>query len=108
MTSHCKELDAWIDEMPPGPSTFHIGGEVTVANPGVQAVLTKRQPQGINPAILLMELNLVQKPGTWMQNITCASVTFSEQIPAGMPRYTTVEISSKDGPIKIENVRVTS
>ena len=53
---------AWINTMPPKPDDFHIIGEVFVGNPGVEALLTPKQPQGINPRIFLLDLHLIQKP----------------------------------------------
>ncbi|MFT7515984.1 MAG: hypothetical protein ACI9QL_005220, partial [Candidatus Omnitrophota bacterium] len=51
---------AWLNTMPPNPDDFHVKGEVQVANPGVDAILRKREPQGVNPAILLLDQHLVQ------------------------------------------------
>jgi len=45
---------AWLDTMPPKPDAFHVNGEVQVGNPGIYALLLKKEPQGINPAIVLL------------------------------------------------------
>ena len=58
---------AWINNFPGGPPSFHVRGEVWVGNPGVEALLFTKYPQGINKDILLLELVLVQKPGVWTQ-----------------------------------------
>jgi hypothetical protein len=36
-----------------------------VPNPGVEPLLTPKEPQGFNPEILLLDLFLLQKPGFW-------------------------------------------
>lgn len=66
----CKDLKtqdwyAWLNLMPPSPDDFHVVGEVYVPNPGVDPLLTYKNPQGINPDILLLDLHLIQKPGIW-------------------------------------------
>ena len=68
----CKGVEtrdwyAWNNLMPPKPDDFHVVGEVLVGNPGIQAVLTPKEPQGINPDILLLEMFLIQQPGIWPQ-----------------------------------------
>jgi hypothetical protein len=71
----CKEAPtrdwyAWNNLMPPKPDDFHVVGEVQVCNPGIMAMLCPKEPQGINPDMLLMDLILVQQPGVWPQLIT--------------------------------------
>lgn len=68
---------AWNDLMPPRPDEVHVIGEVLVANPGVDPELTYRIPQGINPAVLLLDLRLVQKAGIWPQVLTWKPVRYS-------------------------------
>jgi hypothetical protein len=62
-----RDWYAWNDRMPPRPDKFHITGEVLVPNPGVKVLLLPREPQGINPKYLLLDLLLVQQPGVWPQ-----------------------------------------
>ena len=35
-----------------------------------------REPQGINPAILMLDLHLVQKPGMWPQVLAVAHARY--------------------------------
>ena len=58
-----RDWYAWINRMPPKPDGLHVIGEVFANNAGVQAELRVREPQGINPDILLLDLHLVQRPG---------------------------------------------
>jgi hypothetical protein len=80
--------------MPPKPDDFHVSGDVLVGNPGVQPILTMREPQGINPAILILDLNLVQQPGMWLQVVACASARFDRVMPPNATNYQSVEIFS--------------
>jgi len=69
---------AWINKMPPPPDALHVRGQVTVPNPGVDVFLYRKEPQGINPAILLLDLVLVQWPGIWPQIIVTKPATYEE------------------------------
>lgn len=90
---------AWIDKMPPPPDQFHVVGEVEVANPGVEALLQVRNPQGINPAILLLDLHLVQNPGMWPQVITWVQARYDKVLAPGSTCYTDVEIFYQNDPV---------
>ena len=80
---------AWLDTMPPRPDGFHVTGDVEVPNPGVDVELFMRVPQGINPAILQLELSATQRPGIWPQVITTKQARF-DRVPAGLA-YTSVD-----------------
>lgn len=67
---------AWNNKMPPKPDDFHIVGDVEVPNPGVDVELIPATPQGFNPAILLMNLILTQRPGIWPALITTKQVRY--------------------------------
>ena len=69
---------AWINKMPPPPDTLYVRGEVEVSNPGVEVALYKRQPQGINPAIILLDLFLIQRPGIWPAMVTLKTAAYEE------------------------------
>jgi hypothetical protein len=92
MTTKCRNWHAWLNTMPPKPDDFHVSGDVLVGNPGVTPVLTMREPQGINPTILLLDLHLVQQPGMWPQQMTCAAAKYSRVMPPGSKNYTAVDI----------------
>lgn len=87
-----KDWYAWINLMPPKPDDFHVVGEVFVANPGIEAFLSVKEPQGINPNILLLDLHLVQKPGVWIQVMTWVQARFDKILTPDSPRYEHVEI----------------
>jgi hypothetical protein len=70
-----------------------VMGQVAVGNPGIKAVLSYAEPQGIDPEVLLLNLTLRQRPGVWPQVGTW--------VPA---RYTAVLIKSGDyGEVQIVN-----
>jgi hypothetical protein len=80
--------------MPPKPDDFHVIGEVLVSNPGVRAELCVREPQGINPAVLLLDLHLVQQPGSWPQVMSWTQARYDRVISPNSTPYTNVEIFS--------------
>jgi hypothetical protein len=87
-----RDWYAWLNLMPPKPDDFHVIGEVLVSNPGVQAELCVREPQGINPLVLLLDLHLVQRPGVWPQVLTWVQCRYDKVLSPGSPRYTNVEV----------------
>lgn len=87
----CRKWHAWLNTMPPKPDDLSVVGDVVVPNPGVVPQLTMREPQGINPGVLMLDLNLVQQPGMWPQVITCVQVRFDRVLPDKVP-YTAVEV----------------
>lgn len=92
----CKSVEtrnwfAWNDLMPPQPDFFFIAGEVCVPNPAVQPLLAPSVPPGINPAVLLLDLYLLQSPGIWTEDFIWNSVRYERKIIRG---YTHVEIRS--------------
>ncbi len=94
MVKFCGEWKAWINKMPMSPRAIHVVGDVEVPNPGVEVLLTMRVPQGINPSILQLDLNLVQKPGIWPQVLACVQGRFDRVFVPKEADYTAVEIFS--------------
>src|SRR4030095_10006816 len=76
-----RDWYAWNNRMPPPPDDFHVTGEVRVANPGIEPLLVPKEPQGINPAILLMDLILCQRPGVWPDVLTWRTVRYDKTRP---------------------------
>lgn len=90
-TTQQKHWYAWV-ELPKRPSDFYVVGSVLVPNPGVEASLFYKEPQGINPAMLLLDLVLVQQPGNWPQVQTWKQVKYHALLP--IVTYTTVQVFS--------------
>ncbi|WP_116812179.1 hypothetical protein [Steroidobacter cummioxidans] len=87
-----RDWAAWIDRMPPPPDGFHVVGEVELGNPGMVAQLVYRQPQGINPTILLLDLEVEQRPGTWPDKIEWVKVRYDVTVTPQMPHYGSVTV----------------
>lgn len=83
---------AWINLMPPKPDDFHIVGEVLVGNPGIQAELSMKHPQGINPKILLLDLHWVQRPGIWPEVMTWVQCRYDSIVCPGSESYERVQV----------------
>lgn len=94
MAVNCKNWQAWLDTMPPRPPVIHVTGDVIVGNPGLVANLTKREPQGINPTALILDLHLVQQPGNWIQVVSCATAKFERTLARDGEGYSSIEIFS--------------
>lgn len=92
MFTQCKNWYAWLNTMPPKPDDLHVIGDVLVGNPGVLPVLLMREPQGINPTILILDLFLIQQPGMWPQVQACVSARFDRIILPENPNYQSVDI----------------
>ncbi len=89
-----KDWYAWNNLMPPGPFTFHVKGLVEVPNPGVVAQLIYKEPQGINPDILLLDLVLIQRPGVWPRVLTWVEARY-DKVGVDL-KYTNVNIFCGD------------
>jgi len=94
-----KDWYAWVDEMPPPPSHLHVVGELLAPNPGVEALLTVKEPQGINPGVLLLDLHLIQKPGMWPQVMTWVQARYEKTLVPVSPKYSEVQVSLNGNPL---------
>lgn len=72
---------AWHNLMPPAPS-FIVTGEVEAPTPGWSVTLTPAVPQGINPDILILELNATRPSGPTIQIPTLIPVRYQQVPPA--------------------------
>ena len=61
-------------------STLLVNGTVAAPNPGAIPRLEKAIPQGINPAILMLNLVYDQLPGLWPQVITYKPVGYCTSV----------------------------
>jgi hypothetical protein len=55
-----KDFVAWENREPPGPAQLIITGTVIVPSPAYAARLVPASPQGFNPRILLLHLEIVR------------------------------------------------
>lgn len=84
---------AIADLEPPEPSSLTVRGMVTVAHPGHEAVLSVAEPQGFNPAQLILDLELRELPGIWPQVITDIEAVYRDDCYRG--KHDTVAIQHK-------------
>lgn len=87
-----KDWYAWLNLMLPKPDDFHIIGKVYVENPGIIPWLTPHQPQGFNPKILMLDLNLFQKPGNWIDKMTWVETRYDKVLFQGILEYDQIHI----------------
>lgn len=85
---------AWVNRMPPGPASFHVTGLVVLPTPGYEVALVPASPQGINPADLILDLVITERPGVWPQVLTTVSARYDISNYSG--RYTSVLIRIPD------------
>ena len=81
--------NAWIDVMPGSKPTLYVTGEVQTGAANLVPVLTEAVPQGINPAILLLDLTIVQQ-GVGIQLVAFRPARFEKAAKQG--QYSHVEI----------------
>lgn len=84
---------AWVNLMPGSNPTLHVKGEVLAPATGSSATLVERSPAGINPAILMLDLNVVEGTGAPKQ----LEVRFSKPAQRGLnPREVQVFRGGKE------------
>jgi len=86
---------AWLNKMPSGPPSFHVTCIAYLPSPGYDARLVPASPQGINPAQLILDLQVTPRPGVWPQVISPVSVRY-DQRPAQV-MYESVLAREPDG-----------
>ena len=95
------EWSAVQDFMPPGPPRQRVRGVLVMPTPGYRVTLTRAEPQGINPAILLLELTSEPPSGMVAQVLTPTPVSYDEE---SEQRYTQVSIQPDGTSIEVEAV----
>ncbi len=85
------EWKAVQDLMPPGPFPLTVKGTCDMPTPGYRLSLERAVPQGINPAILILELVTTPPPGIVPQVVTPAHVEYREESDQ---EFTQVDIRS--------------
>ncbi|MGX1322002.1 hypothetical protein AB7M17_005455 [Bradyrhizobium sp. USDA 377] len=94
---------AWIDRAPGAPPRLIMIGDVRVPGNG-QARLTRRSPQGINPKILILDVNAEQPAGAAREEITTIPLRYEESPP--QDEYGQVMIAHGRGEIVVSIGRV--
>jgi len=94
------EWHAWQNLMS-GARTLHVKGRVVLPTPAHTARLVEAHPQGINPRILLLELEVTAADGPHTEPIAVKEVTF-EKKAEGL--YEGVHVKGVSGTIPVEYV----
>jgi hypothetical protein len=85
---NCK---AWEDRQGPGGPTLHVTCEVETSNSNQTPQLKEAVPQGINPAILILDLSITST-GIGNPVMGWKQAKFEKKVSAG--QYTSVDIHS--------------
>jgi hypothetical protein len=72
------EWSAVHDFMPPRPARLRVNGTCIMPTPGYKLTLTRAEPQGINPNILLLNLEVETPGGIVPQVLTPTPVAYEE------------------------------
>jgi len=83
-------VSATANLMPPGPFHFYVRSRIQAPTPGYTAYLQKAVPQGINPRILILDVVLVPKPGTFPDVVTEIGAGYDDRNYKG--NYTDVTV----------------
>ena len=97
----CHDWSAVHDFMPPGPARLRVHGICEMPTPGYDVTLIRAEPQGINPAVLLLNKIVVPPEGIVIEVITPTSVRYEEETDS---RYTTVHILPDGVTIEVQDV----
>ncbi|PSO31170.1 hypothetical protein [Bradyrhizobium sp. MOS002] len=90
---------AWIDRAPGAPPKLIMTGHLRVPTNGWQARLTKRSPQGVNPKILILDVNTQPQGGEAQEAITTIPLRYEESPP--QDDYGQVMIANGKGEIVV-------
>lgn len=97
----CGKWTAIHDFMPPGPARLRVHGVCTFPTPGFKVTLKRHVPQGINPAILILDKTVKRPTGIEPQIITKVDVKFEARTNT---HYTGVTILPDGVQIKVKEV----
>jgi hypothetical protein len=76
--SNCTNWSAVHDFMPPTPGRLKVRGECLFPTSGYKVLLKKRQPQGINPKILILDKTVTPPTGHVAQHPTTEHATYDD------------------------------
>jgi hypothetical protein len=97
----CRDWSAHHDHQPPGPPVLRVRGVCRFPTAGYAVELRRHEPQGINPADLLLD-RIVQPPtGPVAQVVTDVEVRWSEETEF---EYETVTILPDGASVPVQDV----
>jgi hypothetical protein len=95
------EFRAWIDKMPGAGPKLIVTGNVEVPTGGWNVTLKPAVPQGVNPAILILEIRAVPPSGNVTEVITQIKVRYEEAPPRQKYTQTTIRSDSSEFTIDV-------
>jgi hypothetical protein len=98
-----KKVIAIENRQPPAPPSFYVIATVQVPSPGYTATLKKAVPQGINPAILLLNVVTKKKLGIWPPVVTDVDARYDIKPYKGKFKQVTVLYGNQS---KTANVQI--
>ena len=97
----CGKWKAIHDFMPPAPPRLRVTGFCTFPTPGFKVTLKRHVPQGINPAILLLDKTVTPPHGIEPQHVTTVEAKFEARTSV---HYKAVQILPDGVQIKVQEV----
>ena len=97
----CGGWKAWLDLMPLGTPTLHVTGKCVFPKHGYKVTLKKAVPQGINPAILLLQKVVTPPTGVVIPTPQTVNVSFKLKTKT---KYTHVTILPDGTTVKVQIV----
>lgn len=99
LVGKCSNWKASQDRMPPTVEPVHVTCECELPTPGYRVELKRKEPQGINPRILLLEY-IVHEPDDVVPDVITTEQV--EYIDDSNNEYDQVHIVNKDVLLDVE------
>ncbi len=99
--SNCSNWQAVHHRVIGKPQVLEVSGECEFPSSGYKVALRRAMPQGINPAILVLEKVVTPPAGPSSDVMSKISVKYSEQTSS---KYTSVQILPEGNQIEVREV----
>ena len=96
---NCSNWQAW-HTIRSGTSTLHVSGRCQFPTAGFKVELIRKEPQGINPRILILEKVVTAPSGPVSEVVTVEKVTYSEEAASTQFSHVTVLPDGITVPVK--------
>jgi len=100
--NRCSDWSATLYSEPERPDRLKVTGECTFPTPGFNVRLEKKEPQGINPVVLILEKKVTGPKGIEPQHVVTVPVSFEEETTV---RYDEVQILPDGARIEVKEAR---
>jgi hypothetical protein len=104
MSTRTRDWHAWINvTLPSQLYHLHVIGEALVGNEGIEAFLMEKEPRGMTPSALPLDLHKSQRRGQWQQRTTWVRVRYEKTLAAGQKHG---EVDIFEGGTSIAHLKV--